>query len=104
MMYGAYNCYQQAVKPLNLYYKALRHISALPFLPINKIRIGRHFTARAEILERFTRDYSKPSFALDSTVIDNQQVPVTARVVLSKPFCDLLHFKREGNAGRKISS
>ena len=97
MMYGAYNCYQQAVKPLNLYYKALRHISALPFLPINKIRIGRHFTARAEILERFTRDYSKPSFALDSTVIDN-------RVVLSKPFCDLLHFKREGNAGRKISS
>ncbi len=99
MIYGAYHRYQQAVKPLNLYYKALGHISALPFLPLNKTRIGRHFRARAEILERFTRDYSKPSFALDSTVIDNQQVPVSARVVLSKPFCDLLHFKREGKHG-----
>jgi hypothetical protein len=33
MIYGAYNCYQQAIKPLNLYYKALGHISALPFPP-----------------------------------------------------------------------
>jgi len=42
MIYGAYNCYQQAIKPLNLYYKALGHISALPFPPLNKTRMGRH--------------------------------------------------------------
>jgi len=99
MNYAAYQGYQQAVRPLNLYFKALGHISALPCLPLNKTRIGRHFRAGTEILERLTRDYSKPSFALDSTVIDDQQVPVTTQVALSKPFCDLLHFKREGKHG-----
>jgi poly(3-hydroxybutyrate) depolymerase len=48
------------------------------------------------MIERFTRDYPRPPFSLDHTVIDGRPVRVEEEIVLSKPFCDLRRFKREG--------
>jgi len=60
-------------------------------------KLARHLRACAELAERVTRRYEKPEFDLDDTVIDGHTVPITAEVVLSRPFCNLVHFKREGS-------
>lgn len=46
------------------------------------------------MFERTTRRYEKPSFGLDSTIVDGETVAVTEEVVWQRPFCRLVHFKR----------
>ncbi len=96
MLYGAYHLYQKSMKPLNLYSKTVVKVGASESLPLRKTRVGRHFLAGAEIVERLTRDYPRPPFAFDSTTIDGRRVRVEEEIVLAKPFCALRHFKCEG--------
>lgn len=60
--------------------------------------VGKNIVASAELFERLTRRYSKPSFGFSSTLIDGKRVPVTESVVWRRQFCNLLHFKREFDA------
>ena len=60
--------------------------------------VGKNIVASVELFERLTRRYNKPSFGLSSTLIDGKRVPVTESVVWSRPFCNLIHFKREFDA------
>ena len=65
-----------------------------PFNPLAYTSLGRTFAAGFEVFERATRRYGKPEFGLPSTLISGKPVAVHESVVLSKPFCDLLHFGR----------
>ena len=60
--------------------------------------VGKNIVASAELFERLTRRYSKPTFGLSSTLVDGKRAPVTESVVWRRPFCKLLHFKREFDA------
>ncbi len=53
--------------------------------------------AGCELLERTTRRYAKPEFALHHTKIGGRKVAVTEETVLANAFCNLLHFRREGD-------
>ena len=57
--------------------------------------------ATAELFERTTRRYGKPRFDLDKTVVDWKTVPVTEKIVWSRPFCNLIHFERDLPAARR---
>ena len=96
MIYGAYHTYQRAFQPLNLYAKAVGTITGLDYFPLNRSYINRHIKAGAEFIERLTRRYENPGFQLDHTVINNKIVPVEERIIKSKPFYNLVHFKRAG--------
>ena len=56
---------------------------------------ARHAAAACEVFERTTRRYTKPSFGIDETVIDGQRIDVYEDIVWQRPFCRLLHFRRE---------
>lgn len=58
-------------------------------------RMGRAVAAGAELFERSTRRYGKPEFGLHRTWIDGAEVGVQMTTVAQRPFCDLLHFKRD---------
>ena len=47
-----------------------------------------------ELLYRIGKDYEKPEFGLHRIDIDGHEYPVVERVVVDKPFCRLLRFKR----------
>lgn len=96
MIYGAYHYSHQAMKPLNFYSKVVQNLVIRDSLPLKKTYIGRHIGACAEVVERFTRSYENPGFGLDQTVIKGKKVPIEEQVILSKPFCNLVHFKRKG--------
>ena len=42
-----------------------------------------------------TRRYGKPLFGLDTTIIEGEAVPVVEEILWRRPFCGLLHFKRQ---------
>lgn len=65
-----------------------------PFLPASYTDVGRAIAASAEIFERTTRKYDKPVFNLQKTRLHGDEIDVSEEVVLSRPFCRLVHFKR----------
>ncbi|QQS02250.1 MAG: polyhydroxyalkanoate depolymerase [Austwickia sp.] len=51
--------------------------------------------ANVTLMEKLARDYEKPEFGLNFTTIDGHKVEVVEEVVVAKPFCNLIHFKRD---------
>ena len=67
-----------------------------PFSPLALSPLAREITAGSDLFLRVTNRYEKPAWDLDSTVIDGREVAVELDVEIDKPFCKLIHFKREG--------
>jgi poly(3-hydroxybutyrate) depolymerase len=59
-------------------------------------RLGRSVSASYELFERLTRHYQKPEFGITETLVDGKRVFIKQKTILSKTFCDLLHFKKDG--------
>jgi poly(3-hydroxybutyrate) depolymerase len=66
-----------------------------PFSPFSYSPIGRKIAAGSELFVRITQRYHKPEFGIAETQIGGKTVAVSETVALEKPFCHLLHFKRE---------
>ncbi|MCX8278808.1 polyhydroxyalkanoate depolymerase [Phyllobacterium sp. 0TCS1.6C] len=94
MFYHLYELNHAALQP----YRALADATKLfydnPLNPLSQTVVGRSITASCELFERMTRSYAKPSFNLATTLVDDTEVDVTEKTVWSKPFCNLIHFKR----------
>ncbi|MBE1438926.1 poly(3-hydroxybutyrate) depolymerase [Agrobacterium vitis] len=73
---------------------AMRLAFGNPLNPLSHTVIGRTVSAGLEVFERSTRRYGKPQFGLATTMIDGSPVTVTEEIIWSKPFCNLIHFKR----------
>ncbi len=59
--------------------------------------LSREFTAAATMLRRAGMTFEKPAFNLPTTQIGHDKVAVTEEIATSKPYCNLLHFKRDTN-------
>ena len=59
---------------------------------------GRLYSASNEVVERTTRIYMKPDFGFSEISVKTgnrtQKCTVQETVVLNRPFCNLVHFKR----------
>jgi poly(3-hydroxybutyrate) depolymerase len=66
-----------------------------PLNPITHTPLGRSLAAAAEIFERVTRRYDKPDFDIEGISVEGRAVPVREEVIWARPFCRLLHFRRE---------
>ncbi|MBL8832304.1 MAG: polyhydroxyalkanoate depolymerase [Rhodospirillales bacterium] len=95
MLYHLYDMQQTLLTPVRMTAEAVQNVFSHPLMPVSYTRFGRAMAAGAEMVERATRRYGKPAFRLDSVAIDGVETPVVEEVVHSKPFCDLLHFRRD---------
>ena len=101
MFYQLYELNHAALQPARAYADIVKLFYSNPLNPLTHTALGRSLAAGAELFERTTRRYGKPSFGLTSTVVDWKSVPVTERVVWSRPFCNLIRFERDVPAGRR---
>lgn len=101
MFYQFYEMNHAALQPARAYADAMRMFYSNPLNPASQTQWGRSIAASAELFERTTRRYGKPSFELPHTTVDGNTVPVTEKIAWSRPFCDLLHFERGVPAGRR---
>ncbi len=95
MFYQFYEWNHAALAPLRAAADITRLYFRNPFNPLSDTPVGRSLAAGAELFERTTRRYGKPEFGLRETEIDGRTIAVADRIVWQKPFCSLLHFKRD---------
>ena len=100
MFYQLYELNHAALTP----YRALADATKLfydnPLNPLSQTVFGRSITATCELFERTTRSYAKPEFNLPTTIVDGVEIDIKEKIVWSKPFCKLIHFKRSLAAKR----
>ena len=101
MLYHLYELNQAALHPARATAEAYRLLWRNPLNPASHTALGRGAAAALELFERSTRRYRKPTWDIDTVEVDGASVAVTPRSVLSKPFCDLVHFERNLPATRK---
>ena len=100
MFYQLYELNHAALQPARAYADAVRMLYTNPLNPLSNTLWGRSVAASAELFERTTRHYSKPSFGIDSVEIDWKTVPVSEQIVWSRPFCNLIRFNKAMPAGK----
>ncbi|MEO3997139.1 polyhydroxyalkanoate depolymerase [Mesorhizobium sp. CAU 1732] len=101
MYYQLYEMNHAALQPARAYADAVRMFYQNPLNPLAATPWGRSVAATAEVFERTTRRYGKPSFGINSVKLDFQEVAVAEKTVWSKPFCNLINFQRDVPKSRK---
>jgi poly(3-hydroxybutyrate) depolymerase len=101
MYYQLYELNHAALQPVRACADAVRLFYSNPLNPLAATPLGRSLAAGAELFERATRRYGKPGFGIDETRVDFRATAVTEETVWSRPFCDLIHFKRDLPPGRR---
>ena len=95
MLYHAYEFQRQLASPVRLWANALEQSYTSPYNPLSETWIGKSVAAGAEIVARLTQNYGKPHFGLATTQIGNETVEVNEEILVRKPFCDLVRFRRD---------
>lgn len=95
MLYYAYEFQRHISHPVRVWANAVEQASSSPYNPFAETWLGKSVTAGAEIVARLTRDYAKPAFGLPTTQIGGESVAVNEEILLRKPFCQLLRFRRD---------
>jgi poly(3-hydroxybutyrate) depolymerase len=83
------------LNPLMQWADASAKLFSNPVSPFAHTPFSQRIAAGYELMYRLGKDYEKPGFDLNSTMIDGQTVGIMERIAVSKPFCKLLHFKKD---------
>ena len=100
-LYTLHEMQHAAIMPVRYWAKGAREVLQSPFNMWNHTPIGRQFTAGVVLLERMTRRYLKPRFGIEEVEVDGKKAKIVEEIVDEKPFCQLLHFKKQGRGLKK---
>ncbi|MGE3149652.1 MAG: polyhydroxyalkanoate depolymerase [Pseudorhodoplanes sp.] len=93
-LYWAYELSQAGLNPARAVADVTRLLYQNPLNPLSHTTFGKTVAAAAELFERSTRRYGRPEWAIDSTLVGGERVPIRIDTIWEKPFCRLLHFDR----------
>ncbi len=94
MLYDLHELQRSFLTPLASFTDQGSQIFSHPYSPFAYTPMSRQIAATYELVHRLGKDYEKPAWGLDSTLIADQDVAVSEDTVLAKPFCNLVHFQR----------
>lgn len=95
MLYQLHEMQRSFLNPLMQWADASAKLFSNPVSPFAHTPFAQRIAAGYELMYRLGKDYEKPAFELNSTLIDGQAVGIIERTAVSKPFCKLLHFKKD---------
>ena len=98
MLYELHELHHTSLLPLRLWATSNMALYGCPLNPLSYSPMGRAIVAGADVLLRATHRYTKPAFGLTETWVDGERVAVSEEAAVEKPFCTLLHFKRDTRA------
>ncbi|HVX37556.1 MAG TPA: polyhydroxyalkanoate depolymerase [Hyphomicrobium sp.] len=102
MNYYAYEMAHAFMSPVRFGVQALRNTLGWPLNPMAYTTAGKNMMAACEVFENITRRYGKPEFGINHVSLSGLSVPVREEIVLSRPFCNLIHFARdEAQTGKR---
>jgi len=95
-LYNLHEMQYAAITPINLMASASKTLHSHPLSPLSYTGYSRHMAAASELVERVTHRYGKPEFGITHTMINGKRVDVHEDIIDKKPFCNLIHFRKEG--------
>jgi poly(3-hydroxybutyrate) depolymerase len=94
--YQFYEMAHAALAPARAVSDAAHFVFSNPLNPLSKTPFGKNISASAEMFERMTRRYGKPTFGLNEIPLDGDVYPVIQDIVWTRPFCNVIRFVRPG--------
>ena len=94
MLYHIYEMNHAALAPMRAAANASRFFWKNPLNPLSETPAGKATAAGLDMFERITRRYGKPEFGIEEVSTLGRTFKVEEHIVWSKPFCNLLHFRK----------
>jgi poly(3-hydroxybutyrate) depolymerase len=94
MLYELYETQRALMEPFSDLANFAAKSLSNPVSPLAQSTLSQRMAAGYELMHRLAKDYEKPEFGLRTVDVDGVEVAIHQRVEWSRPFCDLLRFKR----------
>jgi poly(3-hydroxybutyrate) depolymerase len=95
MLYQLHEMQRSFLTPLMQWADASSKLFSNPVSPFAHTPFSQRIAAGYELMYRLGKEYTKPAFGIGSTTINGETVGIMERAILTKPFCKLLHFKKD---------
>lgn len=95
--YQLYEIAHLALTPARAFSDAMRLIMKNPWNPWSHTHVGKNLAASAELFERVTRRYGKPSFGFTDVTTNSGTYSVHETIVWERDFCRLINFAIKDN-------
>lgn len=96
MLYDIHELQRSFLTPLAAFSGSNAHMLTHPYSPWAYTPVSKQLAAGYELLHRLGKDYEKPAWEIDVINIKGKNVAVTNQIVHRLPFCNVVHFEREG--------
>jgi poly(3-hydroxybutyrate) depolymerase len=94
MLYQFYEAQRALLSPFAEFASATSKLYNHPLSPFAHTPGAQRVSAGLDLMHRLSKEYEKPDFGITSVRVDGLDVAVQEQVILNKPFCRLLRFKR----------
>jgi len=94
MLYQIYETQRSLIEPFSDLAQMTAKLFANPMLPLGQTPLSQRLAAGFDLVHRLGKDYEKPEFGIRTVDVGDVHLAIHERVEVSKPFCDLLRFKR----------
>jgi len=95
MLYEAYQAHLDVLIPVRLMAEAIRGFLDHPWPLIGNTPLIRSAAATMELLSNGGVSHNRPDFGIRAIMTEGQEVAVSEEVVVSDPFCNLVHFRKD---------
>src|ERR1700744_1745294 len=95
MLYQLHEMQRSFLAPLMQWAEASSKLFTNPVSPLAHTPFSQRIAAGYELMYRLGKDYEKPAFGIDTTPIKGAKVGIIEHVAVNKPFCRLIHFKKD---------
>src|SRR5437870_12842367 len=95
MLYQLYDWQRAALEPFRLFAKAGNEIYGHPDSPLSYLPGSRNVAAAFDLMTRLTQRYERPDFDIPEVQVGDRRCKVREVYELERPFCRLLHFKKD---------
>lgn len=96
MLYDIHELQRSFLIPLAAFSDSNARFLTNPYSPWAYTPVSKQLAAGYELLHRLGKDYEKPAWEIDSITVNDQTITVTDKIAYELPFCNLVHFEREG--------
>jgi poly(3-hydroxybutyrate) depolymerase len=94
MLYQFHEMQRAVMEPWRWWAQANVDAFGSAFSPLSLAPAAKNVTAGMDLMLRLTARYGRPAFDIGSVKVNGADATVTEEVLLEKPFCNLLHFKK----------
>lgn len=95
MLYQLHEMQRSLLHPLMQWAEASSKLFTNPVSPFAHTPFSQRIAAGYELMYRLGKEYEKPEFGIKQVAVKGKEVTIIETVVEAKPFCKLLHFRKD---------